>query len=89
MRLEFAPSSRRHGISEDRIRQAILSCRSPLYPPAEADEERDLVLFLGSDSNGVPLEVVAIEVDDGSLLVIHAMRMRSKYLSAYARVMEG
>lgn len=44
-------------------------------------------LFLGSDPNGVPLEVVGIELIDGDLLVIHAMRLRTAYLQDYARVM--
>ncbi len=36
------------------------------------------LVFLGDDQNGVPLEVVAIETDDG-VLVIHAMKIRAKY----------
>lgn len=40
------------------------------------------------DNRGVPLEVLAIELSDGDLLVIHAMRMRSKCLDDYERVMQ-
>jgi hypothetical protein len=47
----------------------------------------ELVLFLGPDANGVPLEVLAIELPAGELLVIHAMRMRRLYRQAYAEVM--
>jgi len=35
----------------------------------------------------VPLEVAAIELENGDLFVIHAMRMRQKYAAEYARVM--
>ena len=35
-------------------------------------------MFLGPDPNGVMLEVMAIETDEG-LLIIHAMKMRQKY----------
>jgi len=37
------------------------------------------VLFLGFDTRGVPLQVVAVEQADGNLLVIHAMKMRAQY----------
>ena len=50
-------------------------------------EEADVLVFLGPDANGVPLEVVGIEVVRGDLVVIHAMRMRRKYADAYAEVM--
>jgi hypothetical protein len=35
-------------------------------------------VFLGADQSGELLEVVAVEIE-GSLLIIHAMRMRAKY----------
>jgi len=38
----------------------------------------DRLVFLGPDPNGVMLEVMAIEIDQG-LLIIHAMKMRQKY----------
>ena len=56
-----------------------------MYPPDI--DGRDRVLFLGADVNGVPLEVLGIELANGDLLVIHAMRLRSTYLEDYARVM--
>lgn len=80
MELRFADSSHRHGISRERIRYVIKHCRSPLYP---ADSEDDEVLFLGDDEHFVPLEVMAVELDDGDLLVIHAMKLRRKYREAY------
>jgi hypothetical protein len=51
-------------------------------------DEEDLVVFLGPDKRGVPLEVIAVELADGDLLVIHAMKLRRKYLDDYAKVME-
>ena len=38
----------------------------------------DRIVFLGPDPNGVMLEVMAIETNQG-LLIIHAMKMRQKY----------
>ncbi len=58
-------------------------CRSRLYP---ADSEDDEALFLGDDEHFVPIEVMAVELDDGDLLVIHAMKLRRKYREAYEEV---
>lgn len=40
-------------------------------------------MYLGDDADGVPLEVMAVEFEDGSLLVIHAMPLRDKYREQY------
>jgi hypothetical protein len=88
MRIEFAASAARHGISQERVRRVIARCPEPLYPPAADPDALDLVLFLAPDPNGVPLEVVAVELNSGHLLVIHAMRLRRKYEGEYLRVME-
>jgi hypothetical protein len=37
------------------------------------------VLYLGFDRAGNILEVVVIERDDGSELVVHAMKMRARF----------
>lgn len=75
MLLRFARSAARHGISRERVRHVVETCRSPLY---SADDDREgLVLFLGSDAHGVPLEVVGIELAGDDLLIIHAMRLRA------------
>lgn len=50
--------------------------------------DEDLVIFLGPDLNGVPLEVMGVELADGNLVVVHAMKLRPKYRDAYQQVME-
>ncbi len=40
-------------------------------------------MYLGDDGEGVALEMMAVELDDRSLLVIHAMRLRAKYREQY------
>jgi orotate phosphoribosyltransferase-like protein len=85
MVLRFARSAARHGISRERIRHVVETCRDPLY---SGDEDRaDLVLFVGLDINGVPLEVVGVEMSDDDLLIIHAMRLRANNRDDYERVM--
>jgi hypothetical protein len=65
----------------------VRHCLCPLYQPNPEAGESDLVLFLGPDQNGVPLEVVAVEQANGDLLVIHIMQMRPKYTETYVREM--
>jgi len=79
--LRFTRSAFRHGISHDRIAYVIEHCGHPLFDPAWVDVP-DGVLFLGLDWNGVPLEIVAVERTDGELVVIHAMRLRRRYVAA-------
>jgi len=83
--LRFGSSAARHGISRERARYVVEHCPAPIYS-AEPGHE-DLVIFLGSDPRGIPLEVGAVEAADGSLVVIHAMRLRRKHLDDYERVM--
>ena len=46
-----------------------------------AEQDDGKVLYLGADRAGNMLEVIAVERDDGTEIVIHAMRMRRLYES--------
>jgi hypothetical protein len=81
----FSRSAARHGIHRDRARYVVEHCAFPLYSP-EPDRE-SLVLFLGPDERGVPLEVVGVELADGDHLVIHVMRLREMHRAEYTKVM--
>ena len=87
MAIVFRRSAARHGISTERATFVIGTCPCPLYAPDEDSGQRDHVVFLGPDAAGVPLEVVGIELENGDLVVIHAMRMRSRFSAAYEQVM--
>ena len=67
------------------MRHVVETCRSPLY--SDDEDRAGLVLFVGSDAHGVPLEVVGIEIADDHLLIIHAMRLRASNRDEYERVM--
>ena len=41
------------------------------------------VLFLGDDLEGVPLEVVAVELEELDFLVIHALGLRDRFRAFY------
>jgi hypothetical protein len=71
--MDIHPSARRHGIADEDIEHAVA------HAMEIDDQEDDTRLYLGPARNTDLLEVVAIVRDDGSDLVIHAMRMRPKY----------
>jgi hypothetical protein len=71
--VEIHSSARKHGVDDEDIEHAIENAMN-------ADEqEDDTRLYLGPARNAELLEVVTIVRDDGSELVIHAMKMRPKY----------
>lgn len=53
--------------------------------PAHSPLTDERIVFLGVDQKGVLLEVMAVETDQGGLLVIHAMPIRNRYL----KLLEG
>lgn len=86
MPLRFARSAARHGISRERVRHVVETCRSPLY--SDDADRAGLVLFVGADAHGIPLEVVGIELTDDVLVIIHAMRLRARNRDDYEWVMQ-
>ncbi len=86
MDLRWARSATRHRIARERSRYVIEHCglRFEQPPPSGAPAGADLrLVYLGDDADGVALEVMAVELEDGSLLVIHAMALRDRYRAQY------
>jgi len=71
--VEIYRSARKHGISDEDIRHAVE------HALVAGEQEDGKVLYLGPDRAGNLVEVVSVLRDDGSEVVIHAMRMRAKY----------
>jgi hypothetical protein len=80
MEIRWATSAAKHRISRARSEHVVKTADTIIREPAPDDSplEDDRIVFLGSDPNGVMLEVVAVEIENG-LLIIHAMKMRSLY----------
>lgn len=70
--MEIYGSARRHGVADADIVHAVE------HALAVGEQDDGKVLYLGPDRAGNLLEVVAVAYSDGEI-VIHAMRMRSKY----------
>jgi hypothetical protein len=85
--VRFARAATRHRVSKDSILHVIshYSVRFEEPPPAGREEEvpDTRAVFLGDDPQGNSLEVMAIELPNGGLLVIHAMSLRNKYRQRY------
>ena len=90
MEIRFARSATKHRISRDRSRfvveNAVVLIRLPPQPGSSSPEQR--TLFLGNDSNGNAIEVVALETAEGPILVIHAMKLRKKHREKYEEAMK-
>lgn len=71
--MEIHPSARKHGVDGEDIEHAIDNAMSI------DDQDDNTRLYLGPARNAELLEVVTVVRDDGSELVIHAMKMRPKY----------
>lgn len=76
-RIAFARSARKHQIGRGRVRQVIADPVVTIALPAQGEGDERLV-FLGDDATGRALEVMAVRIDHG-LLVIHAMDLRPKW----------
>ncbi len=84
--VRFARSATRHRVSKESIKHVIAHCGLHFdEPPPEGDTEvlDPRFVYLGDDVEGCPLEVIAVEVSDGKLVVIHAMPLRDKYKLRY------
>ncbi len=53
------------------------------YVPPPANDQDERLLFLGDYESGIALEVMAVELQDEDLYVIHAMRLRDRYRAEY------
>jgi hypothetical protein len=84
--VQFARSATRHRVSKDSIRHVVAnySVQFEESPPAGNPGELSVrLVHLGDDAKGQALEVMAVKLPDGDLLVIHAMALRDKYKQQY------
>lgn len=65
----------------------VVDNSQPIDVPAHPTFEGTMVLFLGSDQNGIALEVMTREDEDGRWTVFHADKMRSSYSAKYRESM--
>jgi hypothetical protein len=78
--IRWAKSAAKHRVNRARSGHVVKTTETIIRQPAPEDSalEDDRIVFLGADPNGVMLEVIAVETEQG-LLIIHAMKMRPQY----------
>jgi hypothetical protein len=79
----FTRSAGKHRIARDDALHALRCACFGAAQPAPTTGKDDRLLILGPARDGTPLEVVVIARADGTLLVIHVMRMRRGYAALY------
>ncbi len=70
----IASSARRHGVDEEDMLHAYRSAID-----AWALDE-GLVMLIGPDRSGALLEIGLVRSDDGTAVIVHAMKARPKFL---------
>jgi hypothetical protein len=85
--IRWARSATRHRVSREQSRFVLEHCGLWFREPVPYDDDPvwrdDRILFLGDDANGTAFEVVALELDEGEFLVIHAMELRDRHHVKY------
>jgi hypothetical protein len=84
--IRFARSSTKHRIARQRSAHVVENCGLQFIRRERnrADNGVDFrILFLGDDLEGIPLEVVAVQLEELEFLVIHAMQMRDRFGMLY------
>jgi hypothetical protein len=84
--VRFARSATRHRVRKDDIRHVIANYRVRIAeppPPGREGVPDARLVFLGKTTQGRTLEVMAVTLPGGDLLVIHAMALRNKYKQKY------
>jgi hypothetical protein len=67
-------SAYKHDVSEYAINTCLLNCCRDII----LIEEPEKRLFVGFDHNGNPLEVIGF-IEEGSVVIIHAMKVRKQF----------
>jgi hypothetical protein len=66
-RIEITKNARKHGVSKHRIVAAMRHSGVPVI------QENGSLYYEGRDTSGRLTEVVAVEADNGDLIIIHAL----------------
>jgi hypothetical protein len=75
--IEFNDSAFRHGVAKEDIKHAIIT---KVYD-APLNGFPDKYAVIGFDTNGNPLEILYNPIDDDTISVFHAMKVRKTFLA--------
>ncbi len=75
--VDIEASARKHGVPDDDMLHALRH-----HWRAFETDDRAVMMFIGPDQSGAPLEVGVVTDEDGTA-VIHAMTARPKFLKGW------
>ena len=85
--IRFTRSARKHRVGRARALYVLNNAYAVV--PQIRPRQPDVLMYLGDDETGRPLEVGVVVLDDGDLLVIHVMDMRQKFRDDYIAGHDG
>jgi len=80
-KFRFTKSARKHHIGRARVVFVIENAHNVV--PQVRPGQPDVLMYLGDDQTGRALEVGIVVLDEGDVLVIHAMDLRPKFQKDY------
>lgn len=81
--ISWARSATKHRVAKARSAFVIAHCGLVFRVPPPVGQQDERLVFLGDDEHGVALEVMAVELENEELHVIHAMALRKPYRPQY------
>lgn len=78
-KIEWAPSAARHGISFDAGTYVVKHAGLCFEAEGREDDFHPRLYFFGKDETDAEIEVVAVELRNERLLVVHAMAMKRPF----------
>ncbi len=85
-RVTWARSAGRHRIPRART-LFVIQQAGVCFEDRTHRKGRSRLYFFGDDEDEQPLEIVAVELEDGNLLVIHSMPMRERVEERYTEAL--
>jgi len=81
--IRWARSATKHRVTKAQSGFVIEHCGLVFRLPPPSGQQDERLIFLGDDQDGLAIEVMAVELEDGDVFVIHAMSLRRKYREQY------
>lgn len=83
-RIRWARSATEHRITRERSLHIVRHAGICFHEREEGEMRGDpRFAFLGPDAEAIPLEVIAVAPEEGSLVIIHAMPLRERWQALY------
>jgi hypothetical protein len=87
MNIRIIDSARKHAREQNIDDEDIIHVINNAVYIIELDEYQNKLLYIGFDKAGRNLEVVTVEMIDGEIIAIHAMKLRKSTLESVEKLL--